>query len=61
MKIEYHLIRFLILPAILILNLANLRSLQYKLRPKQEPQEHNPKTPRSVKPKTEDDYSTFAA
>jgi hypothetical protein len=55
MKIEYHLILFLILLAILILIWLILRSIQHKHGSQQELQERKAKTPRPLKPKTEDD------
>lgn len=55
MKIENQPVSFLILLAILILLRAILQSILLKLRRQSGIQEHKPKTPRPLKPKTEDD------
>jgi hypothetical protein len=55
MKIEYQPVSLLILLAILIILRAILQSILLKLRPQPGTQEHKPKTPRPLKPKTEDD------
>jgi IS1 family transposase len=55
MKIEYPPVSLLILLAILNLLRAILQSILLNHRPQQGTQEHKPKTPRPLKPKTEDD------
>jgi hypothetical protein len=55
MKIENPPVSLLILIAILILLGAILRTILLKLRSPQGNKEHKPKTPRPLKPKTEDD------
>ena len=55
MKIEYQSVSFLILLAILILFQAIHQSILLKLRSQPWNQEHKPKAPRLLKPKTEDD------
>ena len=55
MKIEYQPVSLLIVLAILILLRAILQSILLNLRPQPGTQEHKPKTPRPLKPKTEDD------
>jgi len=55
MKIEYQPVSLLILLAILILLPVILQSILLNFRPEQGTQEHKPKTPRPLKPKTEDD------
>jgi hypothetical protein len=54
MKIEYPLVHFLVF-AILLLLWPMLQSSLLTLRPRQEPQERKPKSPRPLKPKTADD------
>jgi flagellar biosynthesis/type III secretory pathway M-ring protein FliF/YscJ len=54
MKIEYLLIRILILLVILILIWLILRSIQHRHGSQRESQEQKAKTPRALKPKTED-------
>ena len=55
MKIEYQPVSLLILLAIFILLRAILQSILLSHRPQPGTQEHKPKTPRPLKPKTEDD------
>jgi hypothetical protein len=55
MKIEYQPVSLLILLAILILLRAILQSILLNHRPQPGTQENKPKTPRPLKPKTEDD------
>jgi len=55
MKIEYQPVSLLILLAILILLRAILRSILLNHRPQPGTEEHKSKTPKPLKPKTEDD------
>jgi hypothetical protein len=55
MKIEYQPVSLLILLAIFILLPVILQSILLNLRSQQGTPEHKPKTPRPLKPKTEDD------
>jgi hypothetical protein len=57
MKIEYQPVSLQILLATLILLRAILQSILLNHRPQPGTQEHKPKTPRPLKPKTKDDCS----